>query len=277
MDSLQVFDSVKAEKANAMRRYRWRQNLRWLFKACLPLAPLFYALSGNAPRQLLAAVFHSNLCVFLLLNALVLVTYLLSGKNVTGSNNSGVTAPDLYGEYVANVDSRRSDLAAESTPEPEDLVKDKEIGCGDSRRSIAAGYESAVVAETTPLPEEVSNFKGTESYDQNVNVESLPLGEDKAVTETKLVVRPISSSCVEESEKVKRYRRTQSESFEKTRKPKRDLQRSDTDMHRKTGQESARRSSVEELTDEEFQRRIELFITSKKLIQMQELRKDQIL
>lgn len=272
MDSLQVFDSVKAEKANAMRRYRWRHNLRWLFKACLPLAPLFYALSGNAPRQLLAAVFHSNLCVFLLLNALVLVTYLLSRKNVTGG-----TQPDLYGEYVANVDSRRSDLAAESTPEREDLVKDKEIGCCDSRRSIAAGYESAAVKETTPLPEEVSNFKGTESYDQNVNVESLPLGEDEAVTETELVVRPISSSCVEESEKVKRYRRTQSESFEMKRKPKRDLQRSDSDMHRKTGQESAMRSSVEELTDEEFQRQIELFITSKKLIQMQELRKDQIL
>lgn len=270
MDSLQVFDSVKAEKANAMRRYRWRHNLRSLFKACLPLAPLFYALSGYAPRQLLAAVFHSNLCVFLLLNALVLVTYLLSGKNV---NNSRVTEPDLYGEYVANVDSRRSDLAAEPTPEPEDLVKDKEIGCCDTRRSIAAaGYEAASFAETTQLPEEVS----TESYDQNVNVESVPLGEGEAVTETELVVHPISSSCVEESEKVKRYRRTQSESFEKTRKTKRDLQRSDTDMHRKTGQESARRSSVEELTDEEFQRQIEFFITSKKLIQMQELRKDQI-
>ncbi|KAK9947045.1 hypothetical protein M0R45_012482 [Rubus argutus] len=244
MDSLQVFDSVKAEKANAMRRYRWRHNLRSLFKACLPLAPLFYAISGYAPRQLLAAVFHSNL------------------------------EPDLYGEYVANVDSRRSDLAAESTPEPEDLVKDKEIGCCDTRRSIAAsGYEPAAFTETTPLPEEVS----TESYDQNVNVESVPLGEGEAVTETELVVHPISSSCVEESEKVKRYRRTQSESFDKTRKPKRDLQRSDTDMHRKTGQEPARRSSVEELTDEEFQRQIEFFITSKKLIQMQELRKDQIL
>ncbi|KAM5564944.1 hypothetical protein ABKV19_019136 [Rosa sericea] len=273
MDSQRVvFDSVKAEKANAMRHYRWRQNLRWLWKACLPLAPLSYALYRDAPRQLLIAAFNSNLCVFLLLNALVVVTCVLSGENVAGSDKSGgVTENDIYGEYVANVETtRRSDPAAGFkgselvTPEAEEgLAKEKEIGCFVSRRSMVAGYESPAETEMAILPEEVSNFQGTESY-ENVNVESLlPVCEDKAVTECKIVVSPVSavttstSGCGEESEKVKSYRRTQSESFEKKRKePKRGLQRSKTKM--------------EDLSAEEFQRQIELFITANKLIQMRE-------
>nr|XP_011459922.1 PREDICTED: uncharacterized protein LOC105350169 [Fragaria vesca subsp. vesca] len=267
MDSQRVvdFDSVKAEKVNAMRRYMWRQNLRWLLKACLPLAPLSYALCLDAPRQLLIAVFNSNLCVFLLLNALVVVTCVLSGEN--NNSGGGVAERDIYGEYVANVESARRSGRKECelvTPEAEeDLVKGKEVGCFVSRRSMVAGFET----ETTTLPEEVSNLKGTESY-ENVNVESLPVCEDKAVTECKTVVSPVSavttntSGCGEEREKVKSYRRTQSESFEKERrKPKKGLERSVTEMHRKTEPES--RSSVEDLSDEEFQRQVEAFINSK--------------
>ncbi|PRQ27077.1 hypothetical protein RchiOBHm_Chr6g0301481 [Rosa chinensis] len=276
MDSQRlVFDSVKAEKANAMRHYRWRQNLRWLWKACLLFAPLSYALCRDAPRQLLIAVFNSNLCVFLLLNALVVVTCVLSGENVAGSDKSGgVTENDIYGEYVANVEStRRSDPVAGFkgselvNPEAEEgLAKEKEIVCFVSRRSMVAGYESPAETETAILPEEVSNFQGIESY-ENVNVESLlPVCEDKAVTECKIVVSPVSavttstsgSGCGEESEKVKGYRRTQSESFEKKRKePKRGLQRSKTKM--------------EDLSAEEFRHQIELFITANKyMIQMLE-------
>ncbi|XP_050366467.1 uncharacterized protein LOC126784956 [Argentina anserina] len=286
MDSQRaVFDSVKTEKANAMRRYRWRQNLRWFLKACLPLAPLSYVLCLEAPRQVLIAVFSSNLCVFLLFNALLVVTCVLSGESLSGSDNSGGDAePDIYDEYVANVDfTRRSGglttgLKELAGPEgEEDLVNGKEVGCVVPSRSMFLGYESMAERDTTTLPADISNFRRTES-DENVNVEFLlPVCEDKAVTESKIVVSPVSAVTTKtsgrgkESEKVKSYRRTHSESFKKERRePKRGLQRSVTEKHRKN--EPDRRCSVEELSDEEFQRQVELFINSNKRIQMLENR-----
>ncbi|KAK1325987.1 hypothetical protein QJS10_CPA01g01209 [Acorus calamus] len=114
MDQLFGFDSVKAEKSTALKRYRRIQKLRNVFRAAELLSAVFFfswfsaripfavRISGDYLRRF-SAVLVSPRFVFLLGNAIVLTLFAKSGQicTSTSASDSGDSGDrDFYGEFV---------------------------------------------------------------------------------------------------------------------------------------------------------------------------------
>lgn len=231
------FDVVKAEKARSLRRYRTNKRLKAFLRVseiCAALFLLAYYSPGislsaavaNDSLIRLAALFAKPLSVFLLSNAIIITVIVLSGKDTERG-----PAHEVYNEYVAHRRTfSRNSPATETLPEEETVV-DKQI----------VPYSSAPVCEN-PAPTVM---------DPNAD-------RDKAivqVTETnhdgveKLPVIPPAKQC----------RRTQETV---TLKVHRELRLSPSGSHNGRHDRAARhrRPAVEELSDEEFNRRVEKYI-----------------
>ncbi|KAK1301827.1 hypothetical protein QJS10_CPB12g00040 [Acorus calamus] len=113
MDHLFGFNSVKAEKSTAMKRYRRIQKLRNLFRAAeLLSAVVFFSwfslripfaarIAGDYLRRL-SSLLVSPRFVFLLGNAIVLTLFAKSGQicSSTSASDAGGGDRDFYGEIV---------------------------------------------------------------------------------------------------------------------------------------------------------------------------------
>lgn len=166
MDAFHEMDSVKAEKAKAMRRYRRFRQIAGVFRcveffvAFLLLAwlslrlPLVLKLSGEFLRQL-AAVVASPLFVFLVGNAIVITLFAKSGRF------SGAGAGDqLYDEFVKSSEGRGA-ARAEAPPE---VVEDK-AACEEGRAAGGARKEfrRSKSDAAPPAPERMQRLRRSET------------------------------------------------------------------------------------------------------------------
>ncbi|XP_058088225.1 uncharacterized protein LOC131235113 [Magnolia sinica] len=131
MDLFEI-DTVKAEKANAMKRYRRIRKIAIVFRiveVCVAFVfiswfsarlPIAVKISGDFVRHL-SVILVSPLFVFLVGNAIVVTLFLKSGQNPAG--NSSV---DLYDEFLKNSENRHK--TRKETPPPEE---EKETACED--------------------------------------------------------------------------------------------------------------------------------------------------
>ncbi|KAL6007166.1 hypothetical protein ACLOJK_032662 [Asimina triloba] len=135
MDLFEI-DTVKAEKANAMKKYRRIKKIAIFFRfveVCIAFVfiswlsarlPIAFKLSGDFFRQL-SVVLVSPIFVFLVGNAIVITLFFKSGQN-TAVNSSGV---DLYDEFMQNSEIRHKARKEASPPgaEAETVCVDKAV------------------------------------------------------------------------------------------------------------------------------------------------------
>lgn len=225
------FDNVKAEKANAIARYRQFRNIAKL----LQIIEVFVALTllswswTRLPTAIKIAseyLFHFSVCllnphvVFLFGNAIVITLFVLSRHYQPGVY-SGTTDP--YEEYVPNSE----DFAA----------------------APATNGES--------LPEQTQTAKESTSEDKHA--------ENAAC---KMQCEAVATAIEKATKQIQKFRRTQSEKLkcEIGVKPRPELRRSETERRQIVVKSDERLRSVasldkvESLSNEEFRLTIEAFI-----------------
>ncbi|KAL6317960.1 hypothetical protein AAG906_031008 [Vitis piasezkii] len=243
MDSID-FDSVKLEKANAMRKYHTLRKFANFLRVLEVSVALFIMLFWSSKRVSNAVKIFSEylreLCVvlanprfmFLIGNAIIITLFVKSGR-FSGEN------PDRYVQHSENSQKVVSqiDCAVTKVSHDDDFVKHSE--------SQQKGFSEI----DSPVPA-TSDDKQIVCWENALHT-VLP---DPVTTVTKKVPE------------TKFYRRTKSATIrpESAEKPSRELRRSETDKFQKmdsSGGKSARRlSRVEELSNEEFRRKVEAFI-----------------
>ncbi|XP_010263601.1 PREDICTED: uncharacterized protein LOC104601818 [Nelumbo nucifera] len=170
MDSFD-FDNIKAEKANAMLRYRRIRKIANLFRfleACLALIivswfsarlPVAIKTSGEY-FQKLCVVLVSPLFVFLLGNAIIITLFIksdqFSGQTATASNSSH----DIYDEFVKNSENRQKIRPESPEPSPEVIVyEDKETVSEGS--TAARTYQDVQMISSTKTYRRIQSEKFT--------------------------------------------------------------------------------------------------------------------
>ncbi|GLU19857.1 hypothetical protein SLE2022_360810 [Rubroshorea leprosula] len=225
------FDSVKAEKARAMRRYNLLQSVAKVFRLIeLILAVVFLAwTSARVPFAVrisseffakVGGVIASPLFVFLLCNVIIATLFAKSGwfsaENLGASNAD----TELYQEIVKNSENRQ-------TPFVED---------------DAAHSTDEIVYQDKEIISEVSTMDLERERNSDLDLDS---DSDKDVDHRRA------------------YRRSKSEKFvrESEEKGKKELRRSETDKIGKLERRGEELHPQEELSNEEFQQKIEDFIS----------------
>ncbi|CAL2233277.1 unnamed protein product [Prunus armeniaca] len=301
MDShYQTFYDVTAEKAIALKKYRRHQNVKSVLTACVALAPLFFTLSrssallpaaahlfGDVSREL-HVVFYNRFYVLSLVLVLLVAISALYRRNDADDDDDYARSLDFYNEFGVNSVYCQSIVLGEGVyPETEmENCRSTFLGEGVHPETETKANCRSIVVDSGECPETETTVeevlleveKQMASSDENAVALSPSVDSQEPVTERKSsCVPPVAAITLVEKEK--RYRRTQSGSFEKKRmcgseSSKRVMQRSETEIHRKTmscREESARRwSSVEVLNDEEFNLRIQKFIDENKRSQREE-------
>ncbi|XP_020522905.1 uncharacterized protein LOC18422600 [Amborella trichopoda] len=238
-------DSIKAEKASAMTKYKRIQKIGTFFRflEVFVVLALFSWFSSSLPIAARIAVsYFRYLClvavsptfVFILGNAIVITLVAKSGH--FGPRASSNSCPDIYDEFVTRSESRR--------------FRDPQQG--DNRR---------VIDESSPAIEAVP---GEIVY------------EDKAVCEEKLTSHPCTDKHTDSDKQGLVYRRSRSEKTPEEggngRKSGLKLQRSETEIL-KGEKPFGRRvdgSDFDKYSQEEFKLTIDTFIAEKLRIQREE-------
>ncbi|XP_042482690.1 uncharacterized protein LOC122063093 [Macadamia integrifolia] len=246
MDSFDV-GNIKAEKANAMLRYRRVRKMANLFRClevCVALVllswfstrlPVVVKISGQYFREL-CQVLVSPCFVFLVGNAIILTLFAKSGQFFAQGLSPNTSATDnLYEEFVKNnIDNHtRQKPRSDDTPLPSPATTPEEF--------VDTMYEEEGVKKLTP---------------------SYP--DDHVV--------PSNSKII--------FRRSQSENLnlklkgEVKEKPHRKLRRSETEICRKVGSDEEKEAddsyAEDNMSNEEFQRKVEAFIAKHQKFQREE-------
>ncbi|KAI4336859.1 hypothetical protein L6164_015336 [Bauhinia variegata] len=260
------FNNVKAEKANALRRYHKRQRLQNMLRLFNIGAALFvfsrsswFSVAVDVISHLyskFALLFNSTFSMFLLGNVIILVIYALSdhGGGKTGGQS------DIYEDFRNNSESRLKVSAYGRSPSAANNIEE---GSPETQMLTLNSSE-----DYTP-EKEITRSEPVESpaFEKTVT----------AVTDTRTRTTTTTTCCTTVSmttkgEKVserKCYRRVQSESFERriVVGRRRELNRVTSEVAREP---ERRICSVEELTNEEFNRTVEDFIAKHKRKQREE-------
>ncbi|KAE8057146.1 hypothetical protein FH972_013859 [Carpinus fangiana] len=239
-------DNVKAEKANAMRRYNRQRKFKWVVQICAAFVvlvqsttwlPVVKEIPGEFSRRFLS-LFDSTFYVFMLVVVIVLVLYASSGQNEG--------KPNVYDEFRRNTESGKR-IGTGEPPVEEAPFHDKHIVC--SENAVSPVHDNYLTIST-------------------ITKRTVPQVQSDST------VRADSEKAAQE----KHYRRTKSEKFELRigETSRRQLLRWETEKRReivRPGEEPARRSfsrSVEKLNDDDFNRRVEEFIAVNKKILREE-------
>ncbi|MFS7983519.1 hypothetical protein Hanom_Chr11g00975421 [Helianthus anomalus] len=248
---MDIFDihNVKVEKANAMLQYRRFRKIAKLFR----LVELFFAVilfswtSIRLPfiigilsdyfRQLFSIIV-SPIFIFLIGNVIIVFLVVKSGQITENSSELDDSGSDLYEKIPNNVQEDDVHVHDVHVHDVQPVIEPEQIVYQDKR----------VVFEVNNKP----------INDNKINVHQ--------ATNKNLKPKPVSNSDLEY---VKVYRRSQSENLTKNEcfpVPEK-LKRSETKIGRRTvetpvmvTENVANDVVVEELTNEEFQKRIERFI-----------------
>ncbi|XP_050227490.1 uncharacterized protein LOC126677081 [Mercurialis annua] len=248
MATFHDIDTVKAEKADAMRRYKRHRILTLCLNSAVTFALLscffiaFFPLLRDVASSLNVSALNKPLFIFILINSLVFLIYNFSSDQksdaVCGRDN-------LYDQYVSLSSSRRTAPSDEKkqlvvSPEPENNQSEDQIIYCDKQ---IVHCENASANHGNPM-------------------------RDLKVMET-------DATSVDDTEE-KRFKRTQSEKYETEKKKKkrssqrRVLRRSETEINGREmvvvncGGDRRQRKSIKDMNNEEFNLTIESFIASKK-------------
>ncbi|XP_030516982.2 uncharacterized protein LOC115730501 [Rhodamnia argentea] len=232
------FDVVKAEKARSLRRYRRNQRLKAFLRVseiCAALFLLAYYSPGISLSAAVAsdslscvvALFAKPLSVFLLSNAIIITVIVLSGKDTERG-----PVHDVYGEYVAHRRTFVRNSSAMETLLEEKTVVDKQI----------VVYSSAPVCEN-PGPMVMDP-------DADCDTAIVQVTEINHDGVEKIPMNPPAKQC----------RRTQKTVTPMVHRELRPLRSGSHNGRHDRAVRHRRPCAVEELSDEEFNRRVEKYI-----------------
>ncbi|PPD81866.1 hypothetical protein GOBAR_DD21223 [Gossypium barbadense] len=255
------FDNVKAEKQDALWRYKMERKLRMglsfigfllvLFLLSWPLFPTLIPdtveVAGDFLRYLFSS-FNKPLFTFVLLNIIILAVFVLSTQNQT---QKLTTTPDHLRRVLST-----------SAPVTEETTVDKQIIL----------VENAAALNSRAKPQRTTTGTGRDTVTETKRSLS-PVKEQHQPTENRTVTRtkPLCSST--EMMNQKEYRRTRSMVSESRSQRPREFRRSETAMFSRelvvTDAEPPRKS-MDEMSSEEFRSIVDSFIAEKKKTLMQE-------
>ncbi|XWS21035.1 hypothetical protein CRYUN_Cryun30bG0020600 [Craigia yunnanensis] len=259
------FDSVKAEKKDALWRYNMERKLRIGLRLIGFLSALFLLLWSWFPTLILDTVevagdfrrrfvstFNKPLFNFIVVNIIILAVYVLSSQKQTQKQT---TSPDIYDEDVSshrNIPTSVSAGAASNTMAKEESMVDKQIVLVENAVALSSVKQPHTTVDTV-----------TETKI------SLSLVEQPTTIRTVTKKKPdVSSTEVKQKE----YQRTRSMVSEYRNKLPQKFRRSETAISRELvipGREPPRKS-MDEMSSEEFKLIIDSFIAEKKKTLMQE-------
>ncbi|KAJ6989958.1 hypothetical protein NC653_018460 [Populus alba x Populus x berolinensis] len=258
------FDTVKAEKANAMLKYNNLQTLTKVFRLlefCLALIlfswifnklPFAVKISGEFLRYL-AGIIASPLFVFLLSNGIIATLIAKSGR-FSGENHGADNADtQLYEELVKNTDSNRNCPKPFLSENPDLLL------------SHAATATATEMETTTKEEEVVFQEKHIVISEENTSTRTRENGDEDHAPDAE-IYSDLDSDCEK-----RKFRRTKSEKMEKknyVKEKKQLLRRSETEKLG-SGEENLL-CRENELSDEEFQRAVDEFIARNLMFRRQE-------
>ncbi|KAG4148015.1 hypothetical protein ERO13_D05G260100v2 [Gossypium hirsutum] len=268
------FDNVKAEKEDAL----WRYNMEKKLKIGLRLTGFLLALflfawswfptfipgtlevTGDFRRRLVSA-FNEPLFTFVLVNFIIVVVYILSGGKHTQKQT---TSTDIYDEYVGSYRwSILRSTVATVVPAAEESMVDKQIVHVEK-----AVPPVSLVKQLEPTVETVRETKTSLS----------PVEQPTTTTTANRTVPTKKKPAVSSTEvREKEYLRSQSTISESVnQRAPIEFRRSETSICEGGGGETVvsgiepRRKSMEEMSNEEFQRIIDSFIAERKKTLLQE-------
>ncbi|CAK7346334.1 unnamed protein product [Dovyalis caffra] len=259
-NSFEIFDKVKAEKADAMRRYNRKRNFYYFLEAVGALVLLWCSFScfpviKQAASHYLS-FFNQKIYAFLVANIFILMVYLSS---TTASNNDQNDTPihtDIYDEYVS--------FSTSSSPRWKTTTDE------DKRLVVSALQGKPVQGEEkNPVHEKNKTF---DIEKQIVCCEKT----NAAANDDEVGKNPVRDLTVLKQEKA--FQRTRSERHGKEKRDYlREFRRSETEIGRETSAlvstslnyntPAAARKSMLEMNNDEFRLTIERFIaTTKKIL-----------
>lgn len=262
------FDSVKAEKAEAMLRYRWNRNLKTLAHAlellvALLLVSWYSGLSAAAGDFLLrlAGLLTRPLVVFLISNGII--GMILFSARKSDDRRHPHEPSHIYDEYLSARRASGGGSSPDTVATPDEVHEDKQIVPYEA----FPAHEKIITEVPLPAPEP----------------DPLPLtvgpAVEKGAGEEDVApgAVPLAAAAAE-----RRYRRTRSEvtAGEGEEWPRAELRRWATDNGRPSpsrgaGEEERRppspSPSVGDLSDEEFNLTVENFIAKTKCFLREEI------
>ncbi|KAK5831708.1 uncharacterized protein LOC108456170 [Gossypium arboreum] len=266
------FDNVKAEKQDALWRYKMERKLRMglsfigfllvLFLLSWPLYPTLIPdtveVAGDFLRYLVST-FNKPLFTFVLLNFIILAVFVLSTQNQT---QKLTTTPDIYDEYVSSRRCMQTSAVSTSAPVTEETTVDKQIIL----------VENAAALNSRAKPQRTTTGTGRDTVTETKRSLS-PVKEQHQPTENRTVTRTKPLCSTTEMMNQKEYRRTRSMVSESRNQRPREFRRSETAMFSRelvvTDAEPPRKS-MDEMSSEEFRSIVDSFIAEKKKTLMQE-------
>ncbi|GLU04479.1 hypothetical protein SLE2022_216220 [Rubroshorea leprosula] len=252
------FDNVKAEKAEAIRRFNQMQTLKKLVVLLCKVLLAFFllsCLSKRIPHALkntgglvrgFVLILNRSLFCFMLVNLLILVIFVLSCRKTNNSSN-------IYDQYAISSRSATENATEELVEEP---VVDKHIIIADN----AVLKKRAVVETLTDEPSERAVFPVQQDALSTVTKTKGTVGA-VTVTEKKRAVGAVMEA------KKGGYQRSRSEmSTNFGNKTRPELRRSETTIYGEmvVASTESPRKSMDHLSSEEFRFEVESFIAKLK-------------
>ncbi|KAL4272172.1 hypothetical protein GQ457_13G008440 [Hibiscus cannabinus] len=263
------FHNINAEKEDALWRYNMEKNQRFclqfigfllalFFTSCSSLIPDIVHVAGDLRLRFFNTLDYP-LSVFVVLNIIILVVYVLSSRKQS----------DIYDEYVG---SRRSILTApavdeETKVEKQIVLAENDVVVTETERSSAE--ETTVDKRIVPVENAVTVAETKRSLSP-LKQQQQPPSTTTSLTVTKPEPVIISTDKVKQNE----YRRTRSVVSESGNQRRlRGFKRSETAMMGRelvvSGTEPARKS-LDEMSNEEFRLIVDSFIAERRKTLIQE-------
>ncbi|KAE8704193.1 CYP722 protein [Hibiscus syriacus] len=222
MDSFE-FNNVKAEKEDALWRYNMEKNLRFglqfigfllaLFLTSWSLVPDIFEVAGDLRLRFINTL-DEPLLVFLVLNIIILVVYVLSSHKQIQKQS------DIYDEYVR---SCRGIIPTPAVAEKKEIILAENL--------VAATETKRPSAEETTVDKQIVPVENAGTVAETKRSVS-PLQNPPPSTATSLTLtkpNPVITST--DKVKQKEYRRTRSLVTEPgNQRPRREFKRSETTM-----------------------------------------------
>ena len=263
-NSFEIFDKVKAGKADAMRRNNSKRNvyyflervgallLLWCSFSCFPV------ITHTASRYL--SFLNQKICAFVLANVFILIVVYLSSTTLSNDNDQRDTPvqTDIYDEYVSY---------STSSPQWKTTTREDELLVVSSLQE-----EPAQAEEKNPVREK-------DTLDDEKQIVCYEKTKD-AVNVDEVGKKPVRDLPVLKEEDF--FRRTQSEKHGKEKREYlRESRISETENGRETlavvhtsgldyNTPAAAKKSMLEMNNDEFRLTIERFIATKKKILREE-------
>ena len=258
------FVNVKAEKEDALWRYNMEKKLRIGLRLTGILLALFLLscswfptlipdtveVAGDFGRRFVST-FNKPLFTFVLVNIIVLVVSILSSQKPTQKQTN---SSNIYYEYVSSSRSipTATSAVANATLTTEETMVDKQIVLVENAVSLSPVKQPQTTVDTV-----------TET-----KISLSPVEQPTTIRTVTKIKPDVSSTEVKQKE----YRRTRSMVSESRNQRHREFRRSETAINKElviSGREPPRKS-MDEMSSEEFQLKIDSFIAEKKKTLIQE-------